>query len=139
MHDPSLCGRIIKLDRGIRFVGVINNRGEVIEGGFKQGVEPLLNGTDEQQMYIHSLSNLTMLQSYSDRLGMVHYSLTEHEKVTLMTFPHGDGVLCISAMPRANMNKIRDKVMKVLKSRGSNSGSRTKPVKKVKKEENKAK
>ena len=123
MQEPSLCDRIIKLDRSIRFVGIVNNRGEVIEGGFKQGIEPLLSGTDEQQMYIHSLSNLTMLQSYSDRLGLVCYSLTEHEKVTLMTFPLRDGVLCLSTMPKANMNKIRDKVMKVLKSKSSSRTS----------------
>ncbi len=117
MQEASLCDRIIKLDRSLRFVGIVNNRGEVIEGGFKQGIEPLLNGADEQQLYIHSLSNLTMLQSYNDRLGIVRYSLTEHEKVTLMTFPLRDGILCLSARPKANMNKIRDKVMKVLKSR----------------------
>lgn len=134
MQEPSLCDRIIKLDRSIRFVGIVNNRGEVIEGGFKQGIEPLLSGTDEQQMYIHSLSNLTMLQSYSDRLGMVRYSLTEHEKVTLMTFPLRDGILCLSAMPKANMNKIRDKVMKVLKSRSSSSSTGSnKPTRKEKK------
>jgi hypothetical protein len=121
MRELSLCDRIIKLDRSIRFVGIVNHRGEVVEGGFKQGVEPLLNGTDEQQMYIHSLSNLTMLQSYSDKLGMVRYSLTEHEKVTLMTFPLREGILCLSAMPKVDMNKIRNKVMKVLKSKSSNN------------------
>jgi hypothetical protein len=78
MREPSLCNGIIKLDRSIRFVGILNNRGEVIEGGFKQGIEPLLYGTDEQKMYIHSLTNLTMMQSYSDRLGTVRYGLTEH-------------------------------------------------------------
>lgn len=139
MRQPSLCDRIIKLDRSIRFVGIVNNRGEVVEGGFKQGVEPLLNGADEQQMYIHSLSNLTMLQSYSDRLGMVRYSLTEHEKVTLLTFPLGEGILCLSAMPKANVNKIRDKVMKVLKSKiTSSSSSSNKPPRK-KTRENKEK
>jgi hypothetical protein len=138
MREPSLCDRIIKLDRSIRFVGIVNNRGEVIEGGFKQGVEPMLNGTDEQQMYIHSLSNLTMLQSYKDRLGMVRYSLTEHEKVILMTFPLGDGILCVSALPKANMNKIRDKVMKVLKSKSRGSTSSNNPARK-KTGENKAK
>jgi hypothetical protein len=84
----------------------------------------MLNGTDEQQMYIHSLSNLTMLQSYKDRLGMVRYSLTEHEKVILMTFPLEDGILCVSALPKANINKIRDEVMKVLKSKSRSSASR---------------
>jgi hypothetical protein len=122
MHQPRLSDRIIKLDRNIRFVGIVNNRGEVIEGGFKQGVEPLLNGTEEQQMYTQSLSNLTMLESYNQRLGRVRYSLTEHEKVTLISFPLRDGLLCISATPKADMNKIRDKVLKVLKGiRGSGS------------------
>ena len=140
MQELNLCDRIIKLDRTIRFVGIVNKRGEVIEGGFKHGVEPLLSGTDEQQMYIQSLSNLTMLQSYNDRLGMVRYSLTEHEKVTLMSFPHGDGILCISAMSKANMNNIRSKVMKVLKSSRSINRSRSKTAKKRKKaQENKGK
>ncbi len=136
MRDPSLCDRITKLDPGIRFAGIVNNRGEVIEGGFKHGVEPLLNGTDEQQMYIQSLSHLNMLQSYSDRLGSVRYSLTEHEKVSLLTFPLGDRILCLSAMPKANTIKIRDKVIKVLKSRNiGSSGSSDKPAKKTKQQQ----
>ncbi len=134
MGGLSLCDTIIKLDRNIRFVGVVNNRGEVIEGGFKQGIEPLLNSTDEQQMYIHSLANLTMLQSYSDRLGIVRYSVTKHERVILMTFPLGDGsILCISATPKADTIKICGKVMKVLKSRSvSSSTNSNKPTKKYK-------
>ena len=117
MQRRNLSDRIIKLDRNIRFVGVVNSRGEVIEGGFQHGVQPLLEGTDEQQMYIQSLSNMTMFQNYSDRLGKVRYSITEHEKVTLMTFPLDDGILCVSASPKANINKIRNKVSKVIKKR----------------------
>lgn len=113
----NLCDRIIKLDRNIRFVGIVNSRGEVIEGGFQQGVQPLLNETEEQQMYIQSLWNLTTLESYSDRLGRVRYSITEHEKVTLMTFPLADGILCLSTSPKANMNKIRDKVVQAIKKK----------------------
>jgi hypothetical protein len=117
MQRRNLSDRIIKLDRNIRFVGVVNSRGEVIEGGFQHGIQPLLEGTDEQQMYIQSLSNMTMFQNYSDRLGKVRYSITEHEKVTLMTFPLDDGILCVSASPKANINKIRNKVSKVIKER----------------------
>jgi hypothetical protein len=131
MRELNLCDKIIKLDRGIRFAGIVNKKGEVIEGGFKHGVEPLLNGTDEQQMYLQSLSHLTMLQSYSDALGSVRYNLTEHEKVTLLTFPLDDSILCLSAMPKANTSKIRDKVLKVLKGRTTiGSRSRNDSVKK---------
>jgi len=129
MQRRNLSDRIIKLDRNIRFVGVVNSRGEVIEGGFQHGVQPLLEGTDEQQMYIQSLSNMTMLQNYSDRLGKVRYSITEHEKVTLMTFPLDDGILCVSASPKANINKIRNKVSKVIKERPAAKKKNKKPTK----------
>lgn len=129
MQRRNLSDRIIKLDRNIRFVGVVNSRGEVIEGGFQHGVQPLLEGTDEQQMYIQSLSNMTMFQNYSDRLGKVRYSITEHEKVTLMTFPLDDGILCVSASPKADINKIRNKVSKVIKERPAAKKKKKKPTK----------
>ena len=113
--QANLSERVIKLDKNIRFAGIVNSNGEVVEGGFQQGVKPLLNGPAEQQMYIQSLSNVVTLKQYSDRLGSFRYGITEHEKVTLMTFPLGDGILCVSASPRANSAKIRDKVMALLK------------------------
>lgn len=115
----NLCDKIIKLDRKIRFVGIVNNKGEVIEGGFQQGIEPLLDETDEQQMYVQSLWNLTTLGSYSVRLGRVRYSITEHDKVTLMTFPLRDDILCLSVSPKANVNKIKGSVMRVIKKKRS--------------------
>lgn len=77
----------------------------------------MLNETEEQQMYMQSLWNLNSLESYRKRLGRVRYSVTEHEKVTLMTFPLGEGILCLSVTPEANANKIRDKVIQTFKKK----------------------
>ena len=126
MQQPALSDRIIKLDKSIRFVGVVNGRGEVIEGGFQQGIRPLLDGTDEQQMYVQSLANVTSLQQLSDRLGKVRYSITEHEKVILLTVPLADGILCVSASSKADPMKIRDKVMKEIKVRSKGAVTRKK-------------
>lgn len=117
MQKAGLSDRIIKLDRNIRFVGVVNSKGEVVEGGFHQGVSPLLDGTDEQQMYVQALSNMNILKQFSDRLGKVRYSITEHERVILLTVPLSDGILCVSASSKANATKIRDKVLKAVKAR----------------------
>ncbi|HKU48636.1 MAG TPA: DUF6659 family protein [Nitrososphaera sp.] len=116
MHQLGLSDQIIKLDRNIRFVGIVNDRGEVIEGGFQQGIRPLLDGTDEQQMYVQSLANVTTFQQFSDRLGKVRYSITEHEKVVLLTVPLSDGILCVSASARADPIKLRDRVLKAVKA-----------------------
>jgi hypothetical protein len=124
----SLCEQVIKLDKNIRFAGIVNGNGEVIEGGFQKGVQPLLNGTAEQQMYIQSLSNVVTLRQFTDMLGEFRYSVTEHDKVKLMTFPLGqDSILCLSTTPKARTEKIRDRVLALLKSNNNSNKKKAKP------------
>ena len=120
----NLCERVIKLDKNIRFAGVVNNNGEVIEGGFQKGIQPLLNGTAEQQMYVQSLSNVITLRQFKEKLGEFRYSVTEHDKVKLMTFPLKDNILCLSTTPRAPTERIRDKVMALLKEKGAKNSKK---------------
>jgi hypothetical protein len=114
----NLCDTILKLDRNIRFVGIVNDKGEVIEGGFQDGVEPLLEGSDEQEMYTNSLSNMALLKNYSDRLGKVKYSLTEHQKIAMMTFPLDNDILCLSVYSKdTNVDKLKNTVLEIISSR----------------------
>jgi hypothetical protein len=113
----NLCDTIIKLDRNIRFVGIVNDKGEVIEGGFQDGVEPLLEGSDEQEMYTNSLSNMALLKNYSDRLGKVKYSLTEHQKIAMMTFPLDNDILCLSVYSKdTNVDKLKNTILEIISS-----------------------
>ena len=119
----NLCDIIIKLDRNIRFVGIVNNKGEVIEGGFQEGVEPLLEESEEQEMYVNSLSNMALIQNFSDRLGKVKYSLTEYQKIVLMTFPLDSGILCLSVYVKdTNVDKLKNATLRIISTR------RTKPT-----------
>ena len=112
----NLCERIVKLDPQIRFVGIVNSKGEVVEGGYQEGVEPLLDGQDEQIMYMHSLSNMALLHDLSDKLGNVKYSLIEHQKVVLMTFPLKSEILCLSISSGADVEKIKNTIMAIISS-----------------------
>ena len=118
----NLCDVLIKLDRNIRFVGIVNNKGEVIEGGFQEGVEPLLQDSEEQEMYINSLSNMALFQNFSDRLGKVKYSLTEHQKIALMSFPLDNGILCLSVYVKdTNVDRLKNAILKIM-------STQTKPI-----------
>jgi len=64
------------------------------------------NGTAEQQMYLQSLSNVLTLRQFSGMLGEFRYSITDHGKVNLMTFPLGAGILCLSTSSKANTVKM---------------------------------
>ncbi len=120
--ESDLCGRIMSLDESIRFVGIINSSGEVIAGGFQKGVESLLNGLDEQELYVQSLSNMALLRDFSDRLGKVNYNIARHDNVSLMTFPINNDILCLSVSSRGNIDKIRDEILNTIKSKEKVSG-----------------
>ena len=136
MHPQGISDKIVKLNRNVRFAGILNKSGEVIEGGFRQGVEPMLNGTDEQQLYLHSLSNLVTLEAFEQRLGSVRYSLAVLEKVTLLTIPLGDRFLCISAMPKADIGKIRSSVERAIKGSKNRSTPKVGKTKRNKRTKN---
>jgi len=112
----NICEKIFTLDGSIRFVGLVNKEGEVIEGGFRKGIEPLLNQNEEQDMYLQSLSNINFFQSFSEKFGPVDYLIIRQERITMMTFPFQEKILCISTSSKSDLDKIRDETVDHLKS-----------------------
>ncbi len=110
----NLCNLILDIDEKIRFVGIVNKESEVIEGGFKKGIEPLLDVNEEQDMYLQSLSNMTFFQSNSRKFGPVDYIITKQKKITIMTFPFKGDILCLSASSYTDIDKIRDETIKII-------------------------
>ncbi len=83
LNRENICNLIFNIDEKIRFVGIINKNSEVIEGGFKKGIEPLLDINEEQDMYLQSLTNMTFFQSFSKKFGPVDYIITKQKKLPL--------------------------------------------------------
>ena len=49
--NQKICDEIKKLD-GVRFAGVLNDRGKLIEGGMKQGFDTLSSKRDDEMLFI---------------------------------------------------------------------------------------
>ncbi len=112
--DLGLCNLIFNIDEKIRFVGRVNKESEVIDGGFKKGIEPLLDVNEEQDMYLQSLSNMTFFQSFSKKFGLVDYIITKQRKITIMTFPFKGDILCLSVSSDSDIDKVRDETLKII-------------------------
>ncbi len=113
-YRKNICNSILDLDDKIRFVGIVNKDGEVIDGGFKKGVEPLLDDKEEQEMYLQSLSNMTFFQSFSKKFGPVDYIITKQKRITMITFPMVKDILCVSIATETNIDRIRDNIVNFL-------------------------
>ena len=61
---------------------------------------------------------MALLKNYSDRLGKVKYSLTEHQKIAMMTFPLDNDILCLSVYSKdTNVDKLKNTVLEIISSR----------------------
>ena len=110
----DICNEIFAVDKDIRFVGIVNREGEVIEGGFRKGIEPLLDQNEEQDMYLQSLSNISFFQSFSEKFGPVDYLLIRQKKITMITIPYKANILCISVSSQSDIDRIRDETIKIV-------------------------
>ena len=107
----DLSKKILDLDSHVRFAGVANNKGELVAGGQKDDVEKLLVG-DEVKMSIHyALQKRELYTNLAYKIGDETSSITEYEKVTMITIPISSSELfLVSTEPRADYLKIIDTV-----------------------------
>lgn len=110
----DICNEIFAVNKDIRFVGIVNREGEVIEGGFRKGIEPLLDQNEEQDMYLQSLSNISFFQSFSEKFGPVDYLLIRQKKITMITIPYKANILCMSVSSQSDIDRIRDETIKIV-------------------------
>ena len=107
----ELTKKILALDPQVRFAGVANNKGELVAGGQKDDVEKLL-AEDDVKMSIHyALQKRDLYTNLAYRIGNETSSITEYEKVTMITVPISSSELfLVSTEPRADYLKIIDAV-----------------------------
>ena len=107
----ELTQKILDLDPQVRFAGVANNKGELVAGGQKDDVEKLL-AEDDVKMSIHyALQKRDLYTNLAYKIGHETSSITEYEKVTMITVPiNSSELFLISTEPRADYLKIIDAV-----------------------------
>ena len=141
MDYTILCNEVLKLDSKIRFAGILNSRGELAVQK-KRDASSLLSA-DEVKMSVHyTFARWADLQNLEYKLGKGRISVTEHEKVTLITLYLDAGLLLLSIEPDYNYTKIIKKIRTMLDDGGSPSEKRKqtnkgKKIPKVKKQPSK--
>ena len=115
----ALTQKILDLDSQVRFAGVANNKGELIAGGQKDDVEKLL-AEDDVKMSIHyALQKRDLYTNLAYKIGNETSSITEYEKVTMITVPiNSSELFLVSTEPRADYLKIIDAVRSEINTSG---------------------
>jgi len=101
----TACQELSKEDQ-VRHVGVINELGRLVAGGFKEGKTPLIEEEKISMTYMQMQLDFKMRKELDDVLGPIDYIASRRTKQLIISVPIGDNLVLISADPNADDKKI---------------------------------
>jgi len=115
MDYEKLCDEVLRVDPQIRFTGILDAKGDLIVEKNRNDAK-LLN-PDEVKMSVHyTFERWTRIQNLSYKLGKEKTSITEYEKVTLISLHFEKNLFLLSTEPGVDYMKIISKTSSLISS-----------------------
>lgn len=108
------CKRLFEEDT-IRFAGILDEKGEIISGGFKPGLTPLEGNEVKLKSFMEFVSKASIRKEFDQSLGPINYLAARRDKAVLISFPFPVSriTLLISAEPSANIEILAAHVVEI--------------------------
>lgn len=100
-----LYNRIMKFDKRIRFAALVDGNGRILEGGMREGVEPI-EPLEKTPHLIAKLVSVQKAEDLADFFGKPEYSILVHEEIMAMIFRAGRRLVLITADRKFALNKV---------------------------------
>lgn len=108
------CRRLLD-ESEIRFAGIVDKEGQLIAGGFKEGLTPHEGDETRLQNFLEFVSKASIRKEYDETLGPINYLAARRDKAVLVSFPFPvtQILLLVSAEPTANIENLAQKVVEI--------------------------
>lgn len=114
MDKETLCNKIRELDKTIRFVGLINDKGHLVAGGMVEGKNPLEDVKNDEMLYMELALRVRMRQEFDKELGPVRFAMSYRDKVIVLSFPVGREIMLVSAERELDFYKFPFSALKLI-------------------------
>lgn len=95
----------MKFDKHIRFVALVDGSGRILEGGMREGTEPI-EPLEKTPHLIAKLVSVQKAEDLTDFFGRAEYSILVHEQLMILIFRSGQGYVLVTATRRLGFNKV---------------------------------
>lgn len=100
-----LYNQIMKFDKRIRFAALVDSNGRILEGGMREGVEPI-EPLEKTPHLIARLVSVQKAEDLADFFGKPEYSILVHEKIVAIIFRSGRKFVLVTADRKFALNKV---------------------------------
>ena len=82
-----LCKDVIAKDSSIRFAGIANQMGNLIEAAYREGLQPLMDRQETEHYTIQTVLRASTRETFENKIGKQRYALAVYEKLIRATVP----------------------------------------------------
>jgi hypothetical protein len=87
LNPEQACHEVLALDRNVRFAGMANSKGSVMEHQYRADLKPLLSLEETNKSMLQAVIREGMRSTLEERLGQCQYVLAMYKKVKRITVP----------------------------------------------------
>ena len=109
----KLYDRLMRFDKHVRFAAVVDGRGRILEGGMREGLEPI-EPLEKTPQLIAKLVSVIKAEDLNEFFGKPEYSILIHEKVLAFIFHSGKKIVLVTAGRKFGLDKV-NRLLKVVK------------------------
>ncbi len=91
----SIAEKLLRFDKRIRFAAIVDERGHIISGGMKEGVQPV-EPLEKTPMIISQLISRETAEARAEFLGRPKYSVFVHEGLVAMVLHKGAETIVVT-------------------------------------------
>src|SRR5215203_4753956 len=86
-HLHRLCKGVIAKDSSIRFAGIANQMGNLIEADYREGLQPLMDKKETEHYTIQTVLRASTRETFENKIGKQRYAIAVYEKLIRATVP----------------------------------------------------
>jgi hypothetical protein len=86
-HLHRFCKGIIAKDSSIRFAGIANQMGNLIEAAYREGLQPLMDRQETEHYTIQTVLRASTRGTFENKIGKQRYAVAVYEKLIRATVP----------------------------------------------------
>jgi hypothetical protein len=83
----EFCKDILAKDLSIRFAGVANQMGNLVEGEYRPNLEPLMNRQETEHYTMQTVFRASTRETFENKIGKQRYAIAVYEKIIRATIP----------------------------------------------------
>jgi hypothetical protein len=100
------CNNILAISPRIRYAGIMNEFGRTLAGGLRKGVVPLLKPDEARNEHFIEATRNQFRRNFEKSIGREEYTLTENEKVKILTLSSEDHFYYVTLDKETPINEV---------------------------------